>query len=71
MLDIGLHLMMLFPSNLKDPFFHPIGIPSGSSSFDDTGENYPRHTRILAPTTGYQRFLVEKSLYIRSCIECF
>ena len=38
MLDIGLHLMMFFPSNLKDPFFHPIGIPSGSSSFNDTEE---------------------------------
>ena len=23
MLDIGLHLMMLFPSNLIDPFLHP------------------------------------------------
>ena len=48
--------MMLFPFNLKDPFFHPIGLPSGSSSFDDTGENYPRHARILAPLLGYQRF---------------
>ena len=35
----------------------PLGIPFGSSSFDATGENYPGHARILAPTIGYQRFL--------------
>lgn len=35
----------------------PLGIPFGSSSFDTTGENYPGHARILAPTIGYQRFL--------------
>jgi len=34
----------------------PLGIPFGSSSFDATGENYPGHARILAPTLGYQRF---------------
>lgn len=34
----------------------PIGIPFGSSFFDKTGENYPGHARILAPTLGYQRF---------------
>ncbi len=34
----------------------PLGIPFGSSSFDETGENYPGHARILAPTVGYQRF---------------
>lgn len=34
----------------------PIGIPFGSSSFDATGENYPGHARILAPTIGYQHF---------------
>ena len=56
MSDIGLHLMMLFPSNLKDPFFHPISLPFGSSSFDEPRENYPRHVRILAPSLGYQRF---------------
>ncbi len=33
----------------------PIGIPFGSSSFDASGENYPGHARILAPTLGYQR----------------
>jgi hypothetical protein len=34
----------------------PIGIPFGSSSFDASGENYPGHARILAPTLGFQRF---------------
>lgn len=34
----------------------PIGIPFGSPSFDASGENYPGHARILAPTLGYQRF---------------
>ncbi|HPH37598.1 MAG TPA: hypothetical protein PL108_08050 [Sediminibacterium sp.] len=34
----------------------PLGIPFGSSSFDASGENYPGHARILAPTLGYQRF---------------
>lgn len=34
----------------------PIGIPFGSPSFDKTGENYPGHARILAPTIGYQHF---------------
>jgi hypothetical protein len=34
----------------------PLGIPFGSSSFDETEENYPGHARILAPTLGYQRF---------------
>jgi hypothetical protein len=34
----------------------PIGIPFGSSSFDASGENYPGHARILAPTLGYQHF---------------
>jgi hypothetical protein len=34
----------------------PLGIPFGSSSFDEPEENYPGHARILAPTLGYQRF---------------
>ena len=34
----------------------PLVIPFGSSSFDASGENYPGHARILAPTLGYQRF---------------
>ncbi len=34
----------------------PLGIPFGSSAFDASGENYPGHARILAPTLGYQRF---------------
>lgn len=33
----------------------PIGIPFGPS-FRKSGENYPGHARILAPTLGYQRF---------------
>ena len=48
----------------------PLGIPFGPS-FDAPGLNYPGHARILAPTLGYQRFLVERSLYLRLCIECF
>ncbi|MEZ4970444.1 MAG: hypothetical protein R2814_12465 [Flavobacteriaceae bacterium] len=49
----------------------PLGIPFGSSSFDAPGQGYPGHARILAPTLGYQRFLVERSLYICSSTECF
>ncbi|GIZ07760.1 hypothetical protein [Flavobacterium sp. UMI-01] len=50
----------------------PIGIPFGSSSFDASGENYPGHARILAPTIGYQRFWwkgVYTSLYALNAFE--
>ena len=33
----------------------PLGLPFGPS-FDNPGENYPGHARILAPTLGYQHF---------------
>ena len=33
----------------------PLGLSFGPS-FDEPGENYPGHARILAPTLGYQRF---------------
>lgn len=36
----------------------PIGLPFGPS-YDKPGENYPGHARILAPTVGYQRFLLK------------
>ena len=45
----------------------PLGLSFGPS-FDKPEENYPGHARILTPTLGYQSFLVERSLYIRSCI---
>jgi len=50
----------------------PIGIPFGSSSFDATGENYPGHARILAPTLGYQHFWwkgVYTSIYALNAFE--
>lgn len=40
----------------RSVYAFPLGIPFGSSSFDASGENYPGHARILAPTLGYQRF---------------
>lgn len=40
----------------RSVYSFPLGIPFGSSSFDASGENYPGHARILAPTLGYQHF---------------
>ncbi len=48
----------------------PLGIPFGPD-FDAPGLNYPGHARILAPQIRIPAVLVERSLYIGLCIECF